>query len=152
MIIKCFSLSQVWAEAMRLGLKRNETREKKTSYRGWLAIASTKTIFDPSKYNQEWVRYVRSVMSLENLSYGTIRCIVHLDEVIPTDSSEFNYSSLDRHEKQWGDYRTKRHVWQTSRLIVLPEDIPVQGRQWLFDWEVPAKYEYRLREKEHANN
>jgi hypothetical protein len=142
LIIKCFSLTEPWATAVRLNLKCNETRGKKTSYRGWLAIASTKEVFDRTKYNTNWNAYIQSLGLLPQLHYGVVHCIVKLTHCIPTE--DFNISTLTFDELQLGYYGPKRHVWVTDNLIQLPKFYPVIGKQWLFDWEVPKEIEHLL--------
>jgi len=143
MIIKCFSLTEPWASAMRLNLKRNETRDRRTNYRGWLAIASTKQQFDYTKYNSNWNAYLQSLGILSKLIYGKVHCIVKLQSCIPTE--QYVVSALNYNERMFGDYGPNRHVWETDSLIVLPEPVPVQGKQWLFDWKVPEQYQHFLK-------
>ena len=143
MIIKAISLYEPWATAMRLRLKRNETRPRSTNYRGWLAIQSAKKVFDSSIYNPQWVSYVQAVMSTQLFPYGMITCIVQLDSCIPT--RQYVVEALDKHERQWGDYGPERYVLETSRLIVLPSPVPCRGRNtMLFDWELPKELEHLL--------
>ena len=122
--IKAISLWQPWAEAMRLGLKRNETRSWPTSYRGWLAIHAAKRKPDavPARFG--------------TVALGAVVCITRLVNCVRTENV---VNGLSEEEESWGDYSAGRWAWQTESLISLPEPIPLRGHQGLFDWELPEE-------------
>jgi activating signal cointegrator 1 len=123
-VIKVISLWQPWAEAMKRGLKRNETRSWCTGYRGWLAIHAAKRKPDavPARFG--------------TVALGAIVCIVRLVNCIRTGEI---VNGLSEEEESWGDYSPGRWAWQTESLIALPEAIPLRGHQGLFDWQMPEE-------------
>lgn len=131
--IPTLSLWQPWAEAMRLRIKKNETRSWSTSYRGYLAIHAAKQKFNPSEY----VRPYALRMNCQNLVYGAVVCIVRLVGCEPTEKVA---SLVSENEQFWGDYSEKRFAWITSPydMIELPEPVPLRGHQQIFQWEAPA--------------
>lgn len=128
MVIKAISLWQPWAEAMRLKLKKNETRSWPTNYRGWLAIHAAKNRSEPVP------------RSFGVIPYGAVVCIVKLVGCEPTERIG---SLVSDQEAEWGDYSNGRYAWTTDpcRMIELPQPIPLRGRQGLFDWEPPGEIE-----------
>jgi len=116
--IKALSLWQPWAEAMRRGLKRNETRSWPTSYRGWLAIHAAKRI--PDAVPCAW----------RDVPLGAVVCIVNLVNCVRTEALR---NELSEEEESWGDYSNGRWAWCTEDLIALPSPIPLRGHQGLFD-------------------
>lgn len=171
MLIKCLSLWEPWATAMRLGLKRIETRHWFISHRGPLAIQASKQKFEPDKYDPAFVRYCVENNLLSRSQYGRMVCIVYADNC----QNVVKLKDLDPIEKMFGNYlpekvcqqcknvesftkenhleipcprcgktdwkRRERYGLQTSRLIALEPGIPTVGRQGIFDWTVPPHIE-----------
>ena len=133
--IKVISLWQPWAEAMRRGVKRNETRHWPTHNRGWLAIHAAKKPID--KTDQDFLDFARYWLGdLSKLSFGAIVCIVRLVECVRTETV---LETLSEHEELWGNYDENRWAWKTDSLTQLPAPIPLVGHQGLFDWEMPPE-------------
>ena len=135
-VIKVISLWQPWAEAMRRGVKRNETRSWPTSYRGWLAIHAAKKPIDLS--DDDFLDFARYWLGdLSKLSFGAVVCIVRLTGCVRTETVLEN---LSEHEELWGNYDENRWAWQTDSLIQLPNGaIPLRGHQGLFEWQMPEE-------------
>ena len=138
--IKVISLWQPWAEAMRRGLKRNETRSWPTNYRGWLAIHAAKRKPDAVP------------ASFGTVAFGAVVCIVRLVNCVRVEEI---VNGLSEQEESWGDYSRGRWAWQTESLFPLSEPISLLGHQGLFDWELPEEiagelYRPERKEQEHA--
>ena len=156
-VIKVVSLWQPWAEAMRRKWKKNETRSWWCGHRGWLAIHAAKKKFNPNDYEPEFAHAVRSLdIWPDRLTYGAIVCIVWMtgcqrteairqslvqEGVIEVDLNHPTEGRFVGTELFWGDYSDKRYAWTTdsSRLIELPEPIPLRGRQGIFEWQMPEE-------------
>jgi hypothetical protein len=135
--IKCVSLWQPWAEAMRRKWKRNETRSWWCGHTGWLAIHAAKKKFNPNDYEPAFAHEMRALdIWPDQLAYGAVVCIVWMKGCPRTEQIR---RSLSGEELFWGNYEDRRYVWTTDldRLIELPEAIPLRGRQGLFEWEPP---------------
>ena len=138
-VIKCLSLWQPWAEAMKRKLKANETRSWATAHRGWLAIHAAKKPYRPNDYEPEFQHKMRSLdIWPDRLDYGAVVCIVWHNGCARTESVR---SNLDSVELLLGNYSDCRYAWMTtpSRLIVLPKPISLRGHQGLFDWQMPEE-------------
>jgi hypothetical protein len=142
MTLKCISLWQPWAEAMRMKLKKNETRHWPTRHRGWLAIHAAKKLYVPKDYDDGFNVFVRE-SHLGPLAYGAVVCIVKMVGCEPTARIA---DLISDEERFWGDYSDGRFAWTTwpNSIIQLPAPIPLRGHQGLFDWQVPVELEAEL--------
>src|SRR5438309_1329342 len=103
--MKALTLYQPWAEAMRLKLKKNETRSWATSHRGWLAIHAARRCADKAILSS-----IGNGINPSSLSFGAVICIV---KVIACEPSEKLASLVDFRERSWGDYSPGRYIWVT---------------------------------------
>jgi activating signal cointegrator 1 len=127
--MKAISLWNPWAEAMRRGMKRNETRSWPTLHRGDLVICSAKRPLD-----QLGLAVAREQnIPLPALKFGFALCVVELHTCTPSDFPLL----LSELESALGDYSPRRYVWQTRRLRTLNQPVPVVGRQGL--WNLPPE-------------
>src|SRR5438270_7339154 len=86
MKVKAITLWEPWATAMRLMLKKIETRHWQTGYRGPLAIhAAARLIDPPEKLPKELVEEIRAYDLVEKCRYGHVLCIVDLYDIRRTD-------------------------------------------------------------------
>ena len=130
--MRAISLWQLWAEAMRLKLKRNETRSWDTSYRGWIAIHAAKKKFDRWDYEPKWVSLaIADGIHFNSMAYGAFLCFAHLSDCPRVETVR---DSLSERELRYGDYSDGRFAWITDDLLVLPEPIPYTGHQGIFNW------------------
>jgi len=129
--MKVLSLTQPWAEAVRLRIKRFETRGRRINYRGKLAIHATKERFDPRNYDPAWVRLLADMgIVFEELDYGAVICIATLCADLPTDTLLLR----DPLELALGDFSAGRRALRLADVRVLKNPIPMRGHQMLFDW------------------
>jgi hypothetical protein len=136
--MKVLSLTQPWAEAMALRIKRFETRGWSTRYTGPLAIHATKERWDPRRYDPAWVRMLAdNGIHFEDLQYGAVICVGQLIRCYPTGSGIAN--NIGALERSLGDYSEGRHAWHLVDVRVLKNPILMRGYQFLFDWpkEIP---------------
>lgn len=135
--MKAISLWQPWADAIRLGLKRNETRSFPISYRGELLICSSKRPLDDVGLD-----VIRSIgMTLSGMKFGFGLCVVEIYDVAKTES----LTCLESVESQLGNYSPGRYAWLTRNLLELESPIPIVGRQGL--WNLPPETEALVREQ-----
>lgn len=125
--MKAITLWQPWAGAMAHSLKLNETRSWGTNYRGALAICAAAR---PVR-NQE----LQTLPPFNfEIVYGSILCIVHIYECIPTNWPEMlALDGVTDSERAWGDYGPNRFAWKTRGLVNLKWPVPTKGRQGLFN-------------------
>ncbi len=128
--MKAISLWQPWAQAMALGLKRNETRHWPTNYRGDIVICSAKRPLD--SVGREICR--EAEISADLLQFGYALCIVEIYDVDHTQAL-FHQPGNEPGmlELLLGDYSAGRFAWRTKNLRRLAEPVPITGRQGLFN-------------------
>lgn len=145
--IKVISLWEPWGIAMRLRLKRNETRSWSTDHRGWIGIHSAKKPYKFADYPEDFNNRVARDIHPKDLLYGTLHSIAWMYRC---PRVELIRDKLTDQEYFWGNYDDRRYAWMTDpeKLIVLPEPIPLKGQQGLFEWEVPPEIEDLLGQPE----
>jgi len=128
--MKAISLWQPWASLMALGLKKNETRNWGTYYRGPLYIhAAKKVIGWPSPTIQAVFDGIAFQPS--DLPLGCLVCKVDLIDC----KKIFMHNCTGEPERGFGDYTPGRFMWITDNLETF-NPIPYRGRQRLFDIDI----------------
>jgi hypothetical protein len=122
--MKALTLTQPWATAVAMGMKRIETRSWGTSYRGDIAIHAAKGFPKDARSfaSLAWHKYGMPVPS--HLPLGAIIAVVNLVDCIATDEVKYDISEQER---TWGDYHSGRSAWLFDRLRVLDTPIPCKG-------------------------
>jgi len=153
--IKALSLWQPWASLIALDLKRIETRDWATKYRGPLLIhAGKNTDFIKRRgsslthRNAQIGDDARTAGGLPrdfNYPLGALVAIAELVDCLPTkeialysepvSKLNMNRSEFER-ELALGNFTPGRFGWVLAHVRELPEPLPYRGRQGLFD--VPA--------------
>lgn len=126
--MKCLSLTQPWATAVAMGIKRIETRSWGTTYRGPLLIHAAKGF---PKWAREFAEEERALGRIPSrLPRGALvaRCL--LVDVKRTQDTETTAI-----ERLYGDYAPGRFAWILSDIEPLPEPIPARGSLGLWEWE-----------------
>lgn len=130
--MKALSLWQPWASAIAAGVKKIETRSRRTNYRGPLAIHASKKLIIPN--DPEFISVLKHFGLLDQeLPQGCILgwtelkgCILMTGETI---------SSVGRVERVFGRYESGRYMWLLGDFHAFKKPIPCRGQQFLFDWE-----------------
>lgn len=148
--MKALTLTQPWASAVALGVKRIETRSWSTSYRGPLAIHAAKSMPAYARFvalANLWPDHVHG-RHVENpliaLGYETFRdyprgaivatCVLSACTRIAPAAPNGEISSV---EAALGDYTPGRFAWFLTDIMPLPEPIPARGALGLWDWRGP---------------
>jgi hypothetical protein len=140
--MKGVSLWQPWSSAVALGWKTNETRSRRTHYRGPLAIHAAKQFSVKDEEIQALARDRLSAAKFtgavpEEFPRGAIVAICTLSDCIRTEDAK----RLSMLESVWGDYSPGRFVWVLTDIRrVWP--IHFKASQGLFN--VPAEIVKRL--------
>jgi hypothetical protein len=139
--MKCISLWQPWATLISVGAKRIETRGRRTSVRGLIAIHAAK----------KWTAELRAICRREpfktvlppGFSYGPplgkIMVVARLIECVEIRySKQFKIgwtSSVPPIEPElsFGDYTPGRFAWMLTDIVKLPVPLPWRGAQGWFD-------------------
>jgi activating signal cointegrator 1 len=164
--MRLISVHEPWATLMALGLKRIETRNWATSYRGPLAIHASKH----GMSNQElWstlenpffrdalrtvmptairlmaagrTRRLEAHLAEQFVHRGKILCVVDLKDCKRTEDIRVTPAMLSEQEYMFGNYEPMRFGWLTEMIFRLPEPVAFSSRQGLVD--VPAELRQEL--------
>lgn len=135
--MKALSLTQPWATAVILGVKKVETRSWSTKYRGVIAIHASKGF---PRWAKDFAMTEHTLGRLpERLPLGGIIGLARIVDIGRTEFVKFGISAIER---LYGDYSDGRYGWILTDVIALPEPIPCKGALSL--WEVPREIEQRI--------
>ena len=135
------SLTQPWASAMALGLKRIETRSWSTALRGPIAIHASKGFPLAAKAFALCEAYPYIKHEPEWFPRGAIVAVGVLSDVVPT---EILLPHLMPQEEFWGNYEPGRFGWVFDRILPLLAPVPATGRLGI--WTMPADVQAAVRE------
>jgi hypothetical protein len=134
--VKAITLTQPYATAIALGIKRVETRGWRTDYRGPLAIHASRAW---TKVERDFAATERGLGRLpERIPLGAVVCTARLVDCIPTEEAALVISQDDVRrwgiEHIYGDYSPGRWAWLLDGVEPLPEPIFVRGSLGLWEW------------------
>jgi activating signal cointegrator 1 len=126
--MKCLSLWQPWATAIPVHLKRIETRDWSTKYRGPLAIHASK----------HWAMPEREFAAAEHaagrlpakIPLGAIVGICELVDVRPTREL---LPTIGPIEQLYGNYSDGRFGLVLDKVVAFDEPVPYSGHQGFFN-------------------
>jgi activating signal cointegrator 1 len=151
--IPALSLWEPLATAMARGLKKIDTRTRRFSYRGPLAIHAAKRRFDETDRTHafrnaigltapgKWEYFIKELQArglTEGLAYGKMVCIVNVVDCVSCAEVK---RSLMPYEYLLGNYTGNRQAILTGNLYKIEEPIEIVGHQGLFHWELPQHLE-----------
>lgn len=117
--MKVLTLSQPWASAIALGLKRVETRSwRPRENPGVLAIASSNKAL--TAFQREFAANLFG--NPEKIEFAR-RSILAVASINRFERTEHVRASLDDRERAFGDYSTGRWAWLFSEVITLVEPV-----------------------------
>ena len=128
--MKVLTLTQPWATAIALGIKKVETRSWFTNYRGPLYIHAAKGF---PLYARQFAMIEQPTIG-SNLPLGRIVAKAYLREVVPTETVEVSAS-----ERLWGDYAPSRWAWLLSEIEPVLPPIPAKGALGLWEYVVASQ-------------
>jgi hypothetical protein len=128
--LKALTLWQPYAEGIKSGLKKYETRSWKTAHRGFLAIQASCRPLDA------FGLALAAKYGLKEMSYGSVVAFAELlvcHLMTPAFIARQSQAEID-----FGDWREGRYAWELGRIIVPEKPIPIKGKQGL--WTLPADF------------
>lgn len=142
--MKAITVWQPWAGALAAGIKENETRGWATKYRGPLAIHSAVKEIQhtwSSVYMNDAAREVICRrLDLPEIFDGPatfpMGCILATAELVDCIRITPDLvATLSPDELALGNYTMCRYAWKLANVNLLPEPIPIKGKQGLWNWE-----------------
>ena len=149
--MKVITLYQLWATLVASGAKKIKTRSRATKYRGPLAIHAAKKPWKLSLVATKATRMIERIImnQTHSLPYGAIIAVCCLADVynigdgmiykkMPNGSIDYGSRIwLSEEELAFGNYTPGCYALILEGVRLLPEPIPVRGKQGLWSWEVP---------------
>ncbi|MBQ6415167.1 MAG: ASCH domain-containing protein [Butyrivibrio sp.] len=131
--MKAISLTQPYAELIKNGTKKVETRSWKTDYRGIVYIhASATKVSKESKENTELMKLAGNGA----MDFGKIICSCNLvDCVKMTDDYVENMKNNNHNEFVAGVYSAGRYAWIFEDIKALDEPFEMKGHLGLWNFE-----------------
>lgn len=124
--MKAFTVYQPYAFAIVSGLKHYETRKKRTSIRGRVAVHAAKGT----------PRFVTMALDMAlpehmTLHYGAVIGTVEIVDCVQVEEIR---DSLTERERALGDYSPGRFAWVLQNPELFEHPIPARGNQGWWNW------------------
>jgi len=132
------TLHQPWAALLVIGEKRLETRPRRISYRGWVAIHASKAPVGVLHVDGAQAALERHGLSLDSLPRGAVLAVGKLEAVAPVEDvalvvgRAIQAGRWPRDELRFGDFSPGRWAWHFTTMLVLSRPYPLRGMQGLF--------------------
>lgn len=137
--MKVITVYQPFAFAILAGIKRFETRTRRTSIRGRVGIHAGLKGFDAAMkgYSEEYKAQI-AAMQHESpfidhaLFRGGIIGTVQIVDCVPVEEIS---AALTNRESLLGDYSKGRFAWVLESPIIFSEPIRIQGKRGWWNWD-----------------
>ena len=157
MILPTLTIMQPYASLLANGKKRFETRYRRTSKRGLVAIHAGRGQYAPptDEAQEKYFELIRQSKELTGISFpclprGYIVGVAQLvaceyiidaneERAILTDkrNPESGVMEIRGEELQFGDFRKGRYAWIFENFFAAPDPIAALGKQGWWKTEVP---------------
>lgn len=150
--MRCITLHQPWASAMFVPRTVGGGMLKRIETRGWrpaedmigerLAIAAGKA--DTPKLRAWWMEHVKrqsgfracfEKMGFHDWTDLPRGAVLGHGRLARVESTEKLRVLVDSIEQAFGDYTAGRFGWVIEDLVVLPQPVPIVGRQGIYWWD-----------------
>ena len=125
--MKAYTVYQPYAYATVAGLKHYETRPRRTSIRGRVAVHAGKKRISLEDMTVVVIPAARNV-----LHYGAVIGTVEIVDCVPVEEI---VDTLTEREKLLGDYSPGRFAWVLQNPVMFDKPIPARGQQGWWEWE-----------------
>ena len=148
--MKAYTVYQPYAYATVAGLKHYETRPRRTSIRGRVAVHAGKKWFNADGLSEmlnreiaygkiietEYERGFDNVKQAIELAYGAVIGTVEIVDCVPVE--EIMHTLTER-ERVLGDYSPGRFAWVLQNPVMFDKPVPARGKQGWWNWEGNAE-------------
>lgn len=138
--MKAFTVYQPYAFAIMEGLKRYETRPRRTNIRGRVAVHAGAAGFDAAmKGRSQADKDAISAMQHESpfienvLARGAVIGTIEIVDSVPVEEV---MHTLTERERLLGDYSPGRFAWVLQNPIMFPAPIRARGQQGWWEWRI----------------
>ena len=137
--MKALSLTQPWATAIALGIKRYETRSWSTGLRGDICIHAAKGFPAYAQQFFEDQQQEGLLLPDSDLPRGAIIAVCSLTACLHTEDV---WPTIEPIERMYGNYEPGRYAFRLANVRVLPTPVFCKGA--LSFWPVPPEIEAQI--------
>ena len=131
--MKALTVNQPYADAIVEGIKKYETRSRRTNIRGRVAIHAGKKILKaPALFQRVWELLGENKIQ----NFGAVIGTVEIVDCVPVEEI---VEKLDETERLLGDYSPGRFAWVLKNPRKLPAPIPARGQLGFWEWAPPEE-------------
>ena len=131
---RAITLLQPWASLMAAGVKTIETRSRRTSYRGWVAVHSSARNPAREPLSGRLLELTRALPGPHPCPLGLLLCVVELYDCKPVEEVRRDISP---DEYACGGYSNGRWAYLTRNVRRLRVPFAVRGMQSI-PWKLAA--------------
>lgn len=124
--MKAYTVYQPYAYATVAGLKHYETRPRRTSIRGRVAVHAAK-----GKPRFVTMAVDKALPETMKLHFGAVIGTVEIVDCVPVEAL---IGKLSERERVLGDYTPGRFAWVLKNPIMFDRPIPARGFQGWWNW------------------
>ena len=125
--MRAFTVYQPYAYAIVAGMKRYETRPRRTNIRGRVAVHAGKR-----KIGLASMLAALIPKAGKKLYYGAVLGTVEIAGCVPVEDV---VDGLTEQEKALGDYSPGRWAWVLKNPVMFDTPVPACGQQGWWNWE-----------------
>lgn len=132
--MKAFTVYQPFAYAIVAGIKRYETRSRRTNIRGRVAVhaAAGAPYLIPKKDPVAVWAENKTMETQKATQRGAVIGTVEIVDCVPVEEV---LNTLTDRERLLGDYSPGRFAWVLENPIIFDEPIPAKGQQGWWKWD-----------------
>ena len=141
--MKALTVTNPWGLLIAIGAKKIETRSWLTSYRGPVAIHTSKKMTNEDKQTCLTMPFVEDIY---NAGYHTLSdmmatCGMVVATATLADCTYMDWdwiATVDKRERSYGFYAEDRYAWHLTDVQHI-DPIPAKGMQGLWNWTPPME-------------
>ncbi len=133
--MKALTVYQPYASAIVAGLKLYETRSRRTSIRGRVAVHAGKASLNRATrtlFAKAFWKLLGAVSGKIDLPMGAVVGTVEIVDCLPVEAV---IPTLTERERVLGDYSPGRWAWVLKNPVMFHTPIPARGKQGWWNWE-----------------
>jgi len=142
-IMKVLSMKQPWASLFVLREAKYETRTWRTTYRGPVAIHTSKQI-DKAACTHKAIQVLlgKHGYTVDNLPTGKIIAVCHLINCLKVTDNQTTWAVLENgmivSENNYflGDFNEGNYAWEVQDMKMLDHPIPAKGHLGLWEYDM----------------
>lgn len=132
--MRAFTVYQPYAMAIVSGIKRYETRPRRTNIRGTVAVHAAMKQFPikDAAARKKFAAVLKNIPKTALITYGGIIGTVEIAGCVPVEDI---METLTERERLLGEYSPGRFAWILQNPVMFDCPIPARGKQGWWEWQ-----------------